>query len=458
MTAQAAAAPLGSAQPDITLVLDMEGVIQEATLSSAFPSQDLEGWIGRPWLETVVDPGSAKVQRIVDDARATGVSAFRQVNQRFPSGLEIPIEYTAVRLGQKGLIAVGKSLQAVAELQSRLIAAQQAIERDYWKLREVETRCRLLFDRSTEAVLLVRAANLRIVEANPAAIRALGLGAQTPEAVSGRELVAQVAPEERGALEGMLHRVRDQGKAPGILLHLGAERRPWLVRCSLLPSQDGLAYLVQLMPAGAPRREEEERVPLETLVARSPDGFVVLDRAGGILRANQAFLDLVQVGDETSVIGERLGRWLGRPGADTTVLLANVARHGAVRLFSTTLQGELGTVTEVEVAAAGDETTEPHYVGVSIRDVASRLPAPADVGGLGSALGAFADRIGKTPLPVLVKEAVALVERHYINAALELTDGNRTAAAQLLGVSRQSLYAKLNRYGSEGAPTPSQVE
>ena len=45
---------------------------------------------------------------------------------------------TTVRLGGKaGLIAIGRNLQAVAELQSRLIAAQQAMEQEYWKLREV---------------------------------------------------------------------------------------------------------------------------------------------------------------------------------------------------------------------------------------------------------------------------------------------------------------------------------
>ena len=89
---------------------------------------------------------------MVEDARAIGVSAFRQVTQRFPSGLELPIEYTTVRLGgQAGLIAIGKNLQAVAELQSRLIAAQHAREQDYWKLREIETRSRLLFDASNEA-------------------------------------------------------------------------------------------------------------------------------------------------------------------------------------------------------------------------------------------------------------------------------------------------------------------
>ena len=31
--------------------------------------------------------------------------------------------------------------------------------------------------------------------------------------------------------------------------------------------------------------------------------------------------------------------------------------------------------------------------------------------------------------------------------ALELTNDNRASAAELLGLSRQSLYAKLHRYG-----------
>ena len=436
-------------QPDVTLELDREGVIRSVSLSGAVPSEDVDEWIGRPWVETVVDPGGTKVERIVTDALETGVSAFRQVNQRFPSGIELPIEYTAVRLGRKGLVAVGKSLHAVAELQSRLNAAQQAIERDYWKLREVETRCRLLFDRSNEAVLMVAASDLRILEANPTAIGALGLS--PPDGNSGdADLLSEVAAEDRPALTGMLQRVRDDGRAPGILVHVGAERRPLLVRASLLPSQEGLHYLIQLQPVGLAPPAEEDGIPFEELLERSPDAFVALDAGGRVLRANRAFLNLAQVGDQRSVAGEPLERWLGRPGADLTVLLSNVARHGSVRLFSTTLQGELGLGTEVEVSAAGERDHDPRTIGVLIRDVASRLRAGSELGPAGAPLGtAVTDQIGRTPLPDLVREAVAVVERNYINAALELTGGNRTAAAQLLGVSRQSLYAKLNRYADE---------
>jgi DNA-binding NtrC family response regulator len=44
---------------------------------------------------------------------------------------------------------------------------------------------------------------------------------------------------------------------------------------------------------------------------------------------------------------------------------------------------------------------------------------------------------------------VGVVERHYVRSALDLAEGNRTLAAELLGLSRQSLYAKLDRYGLE---------
>lgn len=440
-------------EPDVTLELDLEGVIRSVNVSGSIPHQDMKPWIGRPWVETVVDPGRAKVTRIVRDARATGVSAFRQVNQRFPDGLELPIEYTAVRSGRKGLIAVGKSMQAVAEMQARLNAAQQAIERDYWRLREVETRCRMLFDRSNDAVLMVRVSDLHMLEANPPAIRALGMPGTDFQDGAGPDLLTKVPEAERATLENMLHRVRDHGRAPACLVHLGAEGQPTLIRASLLPSQEGATYLLQLIPAGMDSRAEESApIPTEILLERSPDGFVVLDPTGRILRANRAFLHLVQLGDEQSVTGERLERWLGRPGADMTVLLTSISRHGSIRLFSTTLHGELGSGAEVEVAAAGDQHPNPAYLGVLIRDVGPRLRTTRDTSKLGSALGAFTNRIGETSLPLLVKEAVGVVERHYIGSALEMTAGNRTAAAQLLGVSRQSLYAKLNRYASDEDP------
>lgn len=440
------------AQPDVTLHLDMEGVITSVSVSNGILDTGMDAWIGRSWADTVADVGSDKVRRMVQDARSYGVSAFRQVNQRFPSGLELPIEYTAVRLGRKGgVMAVGKNLKTVADLQSRLIAAQQAMERDYWKLRNVETRYRLVFDASSEPILVMRASNLHILEANPAAIRALGFSP------AGREFLAELAPQEREPFQAMLLRVREHGKAPAALVHLGQEGQPWLVRASLMTSEPGHAYMLQLATVGASRSGPDlnEETSLEMAFEHAPDGLVITDQEGVIRRANRAFLDMVQVGAEGSVLGQRLGRWLERPGADHTVLLTNVQSHGVVRLLSTTVHGDLGTHTEVEISAAGDFEADPKRIVMVVRDVGQRLPGP-DVGNrLNSTLGSLTEQVGKTPLRSLVRDTVDEVERHYMEAALAMTQGNRTAAAELLGLSRQSLYAKMNRYGlqegSDGA-------
>ncbi|MGX9961851.1 transcriptional regulator PpsR [Roseomonas sp. F4] len=430
-------------QPDITLSLDWEGVIRDASLSDAIPSERVQEWLGRPWMETVGEIAGLQVRRMVEDARASGVSAYLQITQRFPSGLELPIEYTTVRLGgQAGLIAVGKNLQAVAELQSRLVAAQQAREQDYWKLREIETRSRLLFDASSEAVLVIAASTLRIVEANPAAIRELGMA-------PGWNFSDEVAPRDRAALRDVLLRAREQGRAPGIMVHLGAEATPWLLRASLMARTPGPVFLIQLSPAAtaaAATLPRAQKLRGDELLEDLPDGFVALDAEGTIRRANRAFLDLAEAGTEASIIGERLDRWLAQPGMDASVLLATIAQHGEARLFTTQLTGNLGSDVEVEISGCAVSRDGLRMTGLIIRDVGRRVLPSGEAAALRTALGMLANDVGRVPLPTMVRNTAALVERACIEQALRLANGNRTAAADALGLSRQSLYAKLERY------------
>ena len=46
-----------------------------------------------------------------------------------------------------------------------------------------------------------------------------------------------------------------------------------------------------------------------------------------------------------------------------------------------------------------------------------------------------------------MRETTDLIERLCIEAALEITGDNRASAAEMLALSRQSLYVKLRRYG-----------
>ena len=443
------------ALPDVMLVLDTQGIIRDATLANLFADEGVADWIGNPWTDTVSESDSEALRRMMAYARETGVCAFRNVTQRFPSGLQIPVEYTTVLLGgHTGLLAVGKNLRAVAELQSRLVEAQQAMERDYWKLREVETRYRLLFNSSRDAVLLLRAATLRIVDLNPAAAAALGIGAVPTKGAADLRFPEALRADEREVFDGMIQRIRERGKAPGVLLRLGRTQTPWLVRASLVSCAQEEVLLVQLVPAALEQTPPDPADPVrfEDLIEGGPDGFVVISHEGTILRANRAFLELVQMGSEAAVLGEPLGRWLGRPGADLTVLLANVMRLGAVKLFSTVLHGDLGTEVQAEISAAGRGGKQGGTIGVFIRDVSRRLSAADQGRGMDGVMESLTRQIGKTTLRKLVDDTVAVVEQRYIEAALDLTAGNRTAAAELLGLSRQSLYVKLGRYGLEDDP------
>ena len=429
------------ARPDITITLDDDGVIRDAVSSSALEEESLDDWRGRPWGDTIERNGAIEFSKMIEAVRLSGDSTCLQVRQRFPSGRELPIEYTTISLGNRGgFIAIGKNLETIADLQSRLMAAQQAREQDYWKLREIETRYRLVFDASTEAVALVRMSNLRVVEANLAASKALGL-------LPGAEFLPDMPARSRKAFESLLERVREHGRAPGIALQLNDSAAAWSLRASIVTTQSDTFYLLQMSPMGGAPMSRDSRggtPSIEDIVQRLPDGFAIVDREGVIRRANNTFLDLAQVGAESAVIGQKMKRWLSRPGADMTVILALIQRHGGVRMMATVIEGELGSQTELEISAVGDNNSAPEYIGLLMRDVTmrSRVEAP-----LGASVPETDAEV--MSLEALVKASTEAIERSTITKALDRFHGHRTAAAKYLGLSRQSLHAKLKKYGFE---------
>jgi transcriptional regulator PpsR len=433
---------------EITLRIDADGVISDAAFGVALESESSDAWVGKLWTDIVSEATRPKVQRLIDDARSTGVSGFRQVNHFLPSGAEIPVEYSAVQVTADGsLIAVGRSLLLVSELQQRLVRAQQALERDHWRLREIETRYRLLFHRSPEAILVLEPETLRVVDANPAAEQLFGI-AEGQAADSGISFGSAVVQADRFRSESQLRRAVDTGRSEPFSLRLRGHEEPLECRAALMSGgSDGLMLVHLRSGRGAADEPIRRGVDFGDLFERIPDAMVILDGDGNVALANQRFLSLVQLRSPEEARGAHLSRWLGRPGADLTILQALVRRHGSVNLFSTRMLGEFGSATEVEIAAV---PVDPGAGGMAllIRDVGRRISEgngiPKDLGG---ALEGLSRELGRSSLKSLVRRTVELVERRLVSDALEMTEGNRTAAAELLGLSRQGLYTKLARYG-----------
>jgi transcriptional regulator PpsR len=227
-----------------------------------------------------------------------------------------------------------------------------------------------------------------------------------------------------------------------------------LIQASLFRQENMGHILVRII--GAPNSENPTDAQIQqslSLIEQMPDGFVVTNAQGRIRSANLAFLDLAEISSEEQVRGEELGRWIGRPGVDFPVLLNNLREHGSVKLFSSVLRGEYGTGTEVEISAASTNNEADQWIGFTIRATQARIkPRNQRAQELPRSLDQLTELIGRVPLKELVRETTDVIERMCIESALLLTGDNRASAAEMLGLSRQSLYVKLHRYGLGDLP------
>ncbi|WP_206044656.1 transcriptional regulator PpsR [Gemmatimonas groenlandica] len=443
------AASLLAVAGDIALVMDSAGVIRDVALSGAESQFDgATQWIGRPWIETVTPDSRAKIDTLLKEALSSGVSKRRQVNNLLIDGIDVPMSYTALRMGRDGgLIAVGRDMRHVSALQQRLVEAQQAMERDYWRLRHVETRYRLLFQIASDAILVIDATTLKVLDANSAAGQVWG---DTPDRLIGRTFPFGADAAGTHLLEELTATARSAGRAGDVLVTIAPGGRSYHASASCFRQESATLLLVRLAAADVgPSVSAAADSPLRVidLIERSPDGFVVTDLEGRVLTANRAFLDITELASEEQLRGTLFSTYIGRPGADFPVFTTMLKKNGAVRLMATSARGSHGHQSEVEVSAVWAPESEEPCIGFTVRDIGRRLAAtPQGARDLTRAVEELTTLVGRVSLRDLVRDTVDLVERHFIEAALELTNDNRTSAAEVLGVSRQSLYVKLRRH------------
>jgi transcriptional regulator PpsR len=442
-----AAARLVACAADVALVLDRDGVIRDISVAAEdLQSEGYGRWLGQSWVDTVTVESRPKVEALLQEAGVATPPSWRHINHPSPAGGDLPVLYSAIKVGKTGpVVAVGRSLRAASILQQRLIEAQQSLERDYARMRQAETRYRLLFQTAGEAIVVIDATTLAVVEANPAALRLLGNGSHS---LVGRPFAEVFDDRSATAVNTLASTVRTAGQADEVRVRGRSAKREFRLSAALFRSEAGSHLLARLAPLnGTPTAPADS--PLHRAIEHLPDGFVVTELDGRVLTANRAFLDLVQAATEEQLRGKLLDEWLGRSRVDLNVLVANLRQHGSVRLFATTLRGVLGAETEVEISAVAVPEGEAPCLAFSVRSVGRRLaPLAARVGReLPRSVDQLTELIGRVPLKDIVRETADVIERLCIEAALKLTGDNRASAAEMLGLSRQSLYVKLHRYG-----------
>jgi len=444
-----ALAAVATASSDIAVVLSDQGrVLDVAYRDRGLKAWEIDEWVGRHWIETVTPESRDKIADLMQESSRASPTRSRQVNHPAGSARDLPVGYRIVSFpGSANRLALGSDLRAMAEMQQRLVRAQIEMEKDYRKLRDIESRYRILFYLAVEPLIVVESQTLKILDANEGASKLLEKPVKKLIGSSAAAAFAKV----------------DQAMATETLAQLGARARSDVFRARPALSDHQMEIrvtpfrefgrtnlLVCFANCEPVRLHQQPDARMGAVVESLPEAIVVVNGEGNIVEANPAFLDLIRVVTLERIEDKGLDNWLGGSNVDLQVLIANLREHGTVRRFSSVVRDELGGSETVEISAARIAGPDGPQFGFAIRDTGRGEALQGGTAHPGST-AQFTDLVGRVPLKDLVRDTADVIEKLCIEAALRLTDNNRASAADMLGLSRQSLYIKLRRYGiSEG--------
>lgn len=416
---------------DIALVLDANGIIKSVAQGGVdHVTPRTQEWIGSAWVDTATSETRGKVEQMLKEVNSTGRSRRREINHPGAMGATIPIEYTAMRLGESGpVLAVGRDLRAVAAIQQRFLESQQDVEKAYWRARQADSQYRLLFEVATDAVLVVDE-TLQIVEANQAASQLFELAI---EQLIGRPVTLGFERQSHGALEELFMVARRTAQPSELRARVIGRLTATSVAATPFRSERGMRLLVRVRTVHTPASSAELSSALGRLVGKTTDGIVVTDSSGRILVANPAFVELLRLDAGTDLRGRFLMEWIAAPPVLFETLLSQVRREGIARSAESRLRSRNGEVVTAEISAALLTEGDQECIGFTIHCVARRAVVSGER--LKIDMEDLASRLGSDALPSLLRDGKELIESFLIENAVERSGGNLSKAAELLGTS-----------------------
>ncbi|MEM7507846.1 MAG: PAS domain S-box protein [Pseudomonadota bacterium] len=441
---------------DVSLVLDEGDLMRELAAPGGPQELDLSALEGRPLGDLLTADSAVEMQDLLQQTRETGSSRPLDVVLS-PDVLEGQVlRFSAHSVADAAsVLLVGRFVPAPNILAEQLACAQISQDRDALRRRESESRYRILFQSAPEAIMFINLATGRIDDVNANAADLIG---QPADALKGRHLTELVAPSDREKVEQLLDMP-------------AANVDPQRVPVALAPSGDDVLLIGQVFRAidqpqivlrirrlsgEAPRLAGSGQGLAARLLQKSADPIALTDVAGAIYWTNEAFRTLIPDASGP-IVGRQITDLLDLSQSAFRGILRVVDSQGRTRIpgaalgsGSSILRGtDLDEADVVVVAVPGDD---PLGYGLIIQRQLNADkgvdPSPQRANGSTRAdIDAIADLVGRAPMKDLVRETAEAIERACIETALNLTNGNRAAAAEVLGLSRQSLYVKLRRFG-----------
>lgn len=438
---------------DMAVAVDAEGVVIGISVNPDCPSLGrLDHWVGRVFSDFLTDECKPKFAERAAKLRAGSEPTVRpmELNHVDNARWEFPIRYTMhLARDSDAILLVGRDLQPFAEIQQRLLSEQSARERDLQKVRSAETHFRIVLEASDTPMVLLDPDAGRVTDINTAAADLLGCttdllySSAFSQAFEGRRqqefmdaLSAAASADERKSIEVVSRR---NGRLVKLCPEFFRASGALVLLCRMQHMED--------KDAAGP----EFSRTLASLYFASTDAIVLTDSKGNIREANEAFLVMTDTAQLRDVKDRSLGDFLVRGGVDLKLMLENTSKNGRMRSYTAQIKSVVGNRATVDIATAQLRQRGGDLgVGFVIRDVTqAEVASPGEPGVMVSddAMKHVMDLVGTASLKELVSATSDVIEKMCIETAVQLTGNNRVAAAEMLGLSRQSLYVKLRKHG-----------
>lgn len=438
---------------DIAIYIDGSGIVSGIYVSPDCPSLGcLDHWVGRKFNSFLTEESREKfAERMAEILAAPDLPTGPiELNNSDNADWEFPIRYMPLHVeGSDSLLLIGRDLQPIAEVQQRLVHEQLARERDQQSIRRAETYFRVVLEASETPLVLLDPETMRVRDINSAAASLLGA---KPDTLQGNTFNQAFEGLRRGELTEALQAASGSEEARGVEAVARRSGKALTIYPDLFRAAGELGMLCRLRPVAA---EDPSGTPvaqsLTALFTASSDAIVIIDSKGVIREANDAFLVLADAAQLRDVTGKPFSRFLVRGEVDVRLLLEGTLREGRMRSYTTQFRSAVGTRATVDISSAHLRSGSGDLgIGLIIRDTGQTGTGPDDAPQSvvsEQALQNVMDLVGTASLKELVSATSDVIERMCIDTALQMTRNNRAAAADMLGLSRQSLYVKLRKYG-----------
>ncbi|MEM7718926.1 MAG: transcriptional regulator PpsR [Pseudomonadota bacterium] len=436
---------------DLAFVVSVDGIVRSILIDDETKDHARLGhWAGKPMQQFLTSESIGKFEAALDTLGvAKQITRPVELNHQDKSEWQYPVRYSFHLVGpDASVLMLGHDLRLVAETQEQLVQAQFALERGYEERREYDARYRMLMTTSSDAFLFASAFDGRIRDVNPAAARLLG--AERDDLI-GVPLAQEFKHRRRGEFVEKLISLATSDFGEEVQAQTVRGRRDVRITPTVFRAAGERLMICRLQSDSTDARSNDRLLDtMGALFHKSTDAIVLTDTRGLVLEVNEAFLEIADVASLSDVKARSLSEFLQRGQIDLSVMLENAIRSGHMRVYATKLANEFGARASVEISVVYINDQDRPTVGFIMRDASRAETIRSAAKGSGQADTSshnVVELVGSAPLKEIVAETNEVIERMCIETAVELTRNNRAAAAEMLGLSRQSLYVKLRKYG-----------